>query len=123
MPERITLKPYDTFDMSTLVIHGDTVYTSHFGGMHDGDGNKLLSIEEQTIQTFRNLEKALKEIGLGLNNLLTVTVILRDISDFSRMHEAWKQVFSNEFPARTTITSDFVDDHCLIQIEGIAGIN
>jgi len=123
MPERITIKPYDTYDVATFVIHGDVVYIGHFGGSYDNAGNKLLTVEEQTIQTFRNLEKALKEIHLDLHSLLKVTVILRDISDFDGMHAAWKQVFSKEYPARTTITSDFVDAHCRIQIEGIASMS
>jgi len=123
MPERITIKPYDTYDVATFVVHNDVVYIGHFGGSYDDAGNKLLTVEEQTIQTFRNLERALKEIHLDLQDLLKITVILRDISDFDGMHTAWKQVFSNSkgYPVRTTITSDFVDAHCRIQIEGIAG--
>jgi 2-iminobutanoate/2-iminopropanoate deaminase len=124
MTKRIAIKPYDTYDISTFVIHNDTVYIGHFGGSYDDHGNKLLSIEDQTIQTFRNLEKALLEIGLGLDSLLKVTVIVRDIADFNAMHEAWKKVFSSKvYPTRTTLTSNFVDDHCRIQIEGIAGLN
>ena len=119
--KRIILEPYDTFDLSTFVIHGDHVHIGHFGGMYD-DGRPLDTIEEQTIQTFRNLEKALNEIGLTLKNLLKITVILKDISDFQGMHNGWRQIFDSDYPVRTTITSDFVDDHCLIQIEGVAGI-
>lgn len=120
MPDRITIKPYDTYDISTFVIQGDTVYLSHFGGMYDDEGNKLIPAEKQTIQAFRNLEKALKEINLGLENLLQVTVILKDIADFDSMHRAWKQIFKKDFPVRTTITSKFVDDFCRVQIDGIA---
>ena len=120
MPKRIVIKPYETYDISTFVIHNETVYIGHFGGSYDDNGNKLLTAEEQTIQTFRNLERALQEINLGLRDLLKVTVILRDIADFNAMHESWKKVFSENYPARTTITSNFVDDHCRIQIEGIA---
>src|SRR6266540_6366369 len=111
MPKRITIKPYDSYNVATFVIHDDVIYIGHFGGSYDGAGNKLLTVEEQTIQTFRNLEKALQEIHLGLPNLLKVTVILRDISDFDGMHAAWKHVFSSSegYPVRTTITSDFVD--------------
>ncbi len=122
MLKRIVLKPYDTYDISTFVIHGETVYIGHFSGSYDDHGNKLLTIEEQTIQVFKNLERALREINLGLNDLLKVTVILRDIADFNAMHAGWKQVFSDTYPVRTTITSSFVDDHCRIQIDGIAGL-
>ena len=63
MSNRITIKPYDAYHVSTFVIQGDIVYIGHFGGSYDDEGNKLLSVGEQTIQTFRNLEKALKNIG------------------------------------------------------------
>lgn len=123
MPKKITIKPYDTYNISTFAIQGDIVYIGHFGGSYDEEGNKLLSAEEQTLQAFRNLEKALKEIDLQLDNLLKVTVILKDISDFDAMHKAWKQIFTKEYPTRTTITSNFVDDFCRVQIEGVASLN
>ena len=120
--KNITLTPYDTFDLSTFVIHGNLVHIGHFGGMFDDDGEPLTTIEEQTVQTFHNLGRALREINLSLRNLLKVTVILKDISNFQGMHSAWKQVFSSNYPVRTTITSGFVDENCLIQIDGVAGI-
>ncbi len=120
MPKRVTLKSYDTFDISTFVLQGDTVYISHFGESFDDAGNKLIGVEEQALQAFKNLETALKEINLSLRNLMKVTVILRDIADFDQMHDVWKKVFEGGYPVRTTITSDFVDAHCRIQLEGIA---
>ena len=47
MPERITLKPYDRYDASTFVIHGQTVHIGHFGGSWDDQGQKLISVEDQ----------------------------------------------------------------------------
>lgn len=121
--KRITIEPYDTFDISTFVIHGDHVHIGHFGGMYDDEGQPLHTIEEQTVQTFRNLDRALSEINLSLRSLIKITVILKKIADFQGMHNGWKQVFSSNYPVRTTITSDFVDEQCLIQIEGVAGID
>jgi len=46
MTNRITLKPYDTYDVATFVIHGDAVYIGHFGGSYDEAGNKLLTVED-----------------------------------------------------------------------------
>ena len=90
--------------------------------MFDDQGRKLHTIQEQTVQTFRNLERALAEIDLLLDDLLKVTVTLKNISDFQGMHEGWKQVFSADYPTRMTVTSDFIDEECLIQIDGVAGI-
>ena len=123
MSKKIALKPYDSWDISTFAVQGDTVHISHFGGSFDNSGKKIFTIEEQTMQAFKNLEKALKQIDLGLHNLLKVTVILKNIKDFNKMHEVWKQIFQVNYPTRTTITSDFVDDHCLIQIDGVAESN
>jgi len=122
MTKRIVLEPYDSYGLSTFVVHGDTIYISHFGGMFDDNGGKLHTIEAQTLQTFKNLEKALGEINLSLKNLLKVTVILKNIADFHGMHRSWQQVLQSDYPVRTTITSDFIDDHCLIQIEAEAGL-
>jgi enamine deaminase RidA (YjgF/YER057c/UK114 family) len=70
------------------MIHGDLFHIGHFGGIFDVDGEFLTSIEEQTLQTFHNLGRALHEINLSPRNLLKVTVILRDICDFQGMHNA-----------------------------------
>lgn len=119
--KRIIVPPYDNYGVATFVVSDQTVYISHFGGSSDEKGEKLITIEEQTMQTFSNLEKALKTIDLDFGNLAKVTVILKKISDFQNMHEIWLKVFRNgEYPARTTITSDFVDAHCLIQIDATA---
>ncbi|MCJ7701101.1 MAG: RidA family protein [Anaerolineales bacterium] len=120
--KRIVIAPYDSYGISTFVIHGDTVHIGHFGGMMDENGQNITGIEAQTLQTFKNLEDALAKINLSLDNLLKVTIILGDISDFHGMHAAWMQVFQSGAPTRTTITSDFIDEHCLIQIEGAAGL-
>lgn len=123
MTKRIIIEPYDTYDLSTFVIHGDTVYIGHFGGMYDVQGNKQLTIEDQAFQTFMNLKAALGKINLDLKDMLKVTVILKDIADFHGMHRVWTQVFEGGYPVRTTITSEFLDEDCLIQIEGIAGFD
>lgn len=121
MIKRITLEPYDTYDISTFTIFNGIVEIGHFGGVNDDDGQLLETVEEQTIQTFKNLEKALKQIGLGLDSLLKVTVILKNIDDFKGMHRGWVKSFKDSgYPVRTTITSDFVNDKCLIQIDAVA---
>lgn len=120
MVKRVVLPPYDSFELSTFVVCGKTVYIGHFGGIFNKNGKVLETVEEQTEQCLMNIEQNLKTIGLGLKNLVKVTVILKDINDFSKMHDVWKKFFVNEYPVRTTITSNFVDDNCLIQMDGIA---
>ena len=121
MIKRIVIPPYDGYNVSTFIINNDTVYIGHFGGSKNLNDEILSTIEEQMAQTLENLNKALMKINLGLEDVVKLTVILRNIKDFSKMHNVWEKYFIKDFyPIRTTITSDFVDDYCLVQIEGIA---
>ncbi|MBC2581408.1 RidA family protein [Clostridium sp. DJ247] len=124
MIKRIVTPPYDKYGLSTFVINNDTVYIGHFGGSFDENGKLFTTIEEQMKQTLKNLENALKEINLSLENVVKLTVILKNIDDFQKMHSVWVKHFNKDnYPVRTCITSDFVDEYCLIQIEGIACYN
>jgi 2-iminobutanoate/2-iminopropanoate deaminase len=119
--KRVVIPPYDGYELSTFVINNDTVYMGHFGGVVDKDGNLLTTIEQQMEQTLMNLSESLEKIDLTLKNIVKLTVILRDIKDFHNMHSIWTKYFDKDnYPVRTVITSDFVSENCLVQIEGIA---
>ena len=121
MIERICVGSYSDYQIATFTICNDLVEISHFGGSRDSSGNKLTTIEAQFVQSFTNLESALAEINLTLKHLMKVNVILKHIQDFQVMHKAWCRVFPDgHYPARTTITSDFIDEACLVQIDGTA---
>ncbi|MGM0405597.1 MAG: RidA family protein [Thermoplasmatota archaeon] len=121
MIKRTVIPPYDGYELSTFVTHDDVVYIGHIGGVNDEDGNVLSTTKEQMEQTLKNLEEFLGDIDLDLNNVVKLTVILKDIDDFRDLHEVWKKYFSEgEYPVRTVITSDFVNDNILVQVEGIA---
>ena len=112
--ERIVIPPYDQYDLSTFVIDNNTVYIGHLGA---GGSN----FKEQMENLFIKFNKYLKEINLGLGNVAKLTVILKDIGDFKKMHEIWCEYFNEDnYPVRVVVTSDFVNPNCLVQIEGIA---
>lgn len=121
MIERVVIPPYDEYDLSTFTISNGIVQIGHFGGYVDNEGEVLKSFAEQFDQTLKNLERALNKIELNLNNVLKLTVILRDIEDFHTMHQVWKEHFNEgSFPVRAVITSEFVEDDILVQVEGSA---
>lgn len=121
MIKRVVVPPYDKYDLSTFVVNNETLYIGHFGGYCDDNGELLSTIEEQMEQTLKNLEKSLKEIDLGLQNIVKLTVILKNIKDFHGMHSVWTRYFSKDnYPVRTVITSEFVSENCLVQVEGVA---
>lgn len=122
--ERIVVPPYDEYDLSTLVVNGDDVYIGHFGGTRDASGELLESVEAQLHRTLDNLEAALREVDLDLGNVAKLRVMLADIDDFREMHGVWRARFApGEYPARTVVTSDFVSDEILVQVEGVACID
>lgn len=121
MFERVVIPPYDEYDLSTFIIKDELVQIGHFGGYINEDGEELESFTEQFEQTLKNLDNALKQIDLDLNHVLKLRVILKDINDFDKMHKVWEKYFSECcYPVRTVITSEFVNDNILVQVEGTA---
>ncbi|MFN2124774.1 MAG: RidA family protein [Candidatus Promineifilaceae bacterium] len=105
---------------SSCTTAGGFIFTSHIGGFTNDQGCVLEGVAAQTVQCFNNLEQILAAAGATLNDVLKVTVYLRDPRDFEEMREVYRGVFSNGYPARMTATSRFVDPRCRIQIEAIA---
>ncbi len=121
MIKRTVIPPYDQYELSTFVTHDDVVYIGHIGGVTDEEGNLLSTTREQMDQTLKNLNGFLNEIELSLKNVVKLTMILKNIDDFKEMHKVWKEYFSKrEYPVRTVITSEFVNDNILVQVEGVA---
>ncbi|MDF1512892.1 MAG: RidA family protein [Anaerolineae bacterium] len=119
--ERIDLNdPALGFTFSTCVIAGNFIYTSHQAGMTDELGNKLESIQAQTAQCFKNLERVLVTAGATLDDIVKITVYVKDIRDFAKMREVYRQHFPHGYPARMTATSDFIDEDCLVMLDVVA---
>lgn len=66
---------------------------------HAVEGN----IGAQTAQCFRNLFTVLAESGLTPDDVVSCSVYLTDMNDFSAMNVVYECQFSKLFPARTTI--------------------
>jgi 2-iminobutanoate/2-iminopropanoate deaminase len=119
---RIDLNPEKNWTFATCVVAGDFVFTAHTGGIVDDDSNLLTTVDAQTEQTFRNLEKTLAAAGATLDDVVKTTVYLKDIADFHEMREAYRRQFSPDtgYPARMTATTAFVSPDCLVLIEAVA---
>ena len=99
---------------SSAVVAGDTVYL----GLHRGFG---ASFAEQHENVFEHLRNTLAELGLTLANLVQVNVWLKDIQDLPEMERLFRNHFEeDQFPARMTATTEFIDADCLLMIEGVA---
>jgi 2-iminobutanoate/2-iminopropanoate deaminase len=96
------------------VVAGDYVFL----GLHRGFG---ASFAEQHEDAFEGLQKTLAELGLTLAHLVKVNVWLKDIQDLPEMERLFRNHFGkDQFPARMTSTTEFIDADCLLMIEGVA---
>ncbi len=64
------------------------------------------SFDEQARQTFENLAAVAEAAGASLADAVKVGVYLRDMANFPRMNELYRQWFNADLPARTTVQSD-----------------
>jgi len=79
-------------------------------------------IEEQTRQVCRNIAWVLAEYNLSLKNVIKTTVYLKNMSDFNKMNNIYKDYFILK-PARSTVEVSNLPKNALIEIEVIAKTN
>ena len=77
-------------------------------------------IKEQTRRVLENIKAILESIGGSLNNVVKTTVFMVDLSEFSEMNEVYKEYFSGNFPARSTVQVSALPKNVKIEIEVVA---
>lgn len=77
-------------------------------------------VQTETRRTFANMKAILEAAGSSLDKVVKCNVYLRDIKDFAAMNEVYKTMFSQPFPARTTIQAGALPGNIAVEIECIA---
>lgn len=92
------------------------------GIITDIDGKVLeYDITVQTEWVLKNMSVVLEEAGLTLENLVDVTVFLKDMNDFKAYNEVYKKHFSfQDPPARTTVQAADLPGRNYIEIKAMA---
>ncbi len=108
---------------SQAVVHNGLVYVSGQLPVKAGTGEKVTGpIEEQTLQTLKNVEEILKSSGSGLNKVLKVTVYVSDISLWDKVNKVYADYFGEFRPARAVVPTRNLHHGFLIEIEAVAYI-
>jgi 2-aminomuconate deaminase len=92
-------------------------------GVEEKDGKFVLDIKEQTRAVIENIQNILKEAGLGLENLVDLTVFLVDMKDYAEFNQVYNEYFKDpsKGPARTTIAvHQLPNPRLLIEIKSVA---
>lgn len=64
---------------------------------------ELGDIRSETRRTLENIRAILEAAGSSMRDVIRVGVFLADVKDFDAMNEVYRQFFSENPPARTTV--------------------
>lgn len=107
---------------SRAVKVGSRIYVT--GTTATGENSQVVGIGDayaQTVQTIRNIEKALQALGAGLENVVRTRMFVTDISRWEEYGRAHGEFFGSVMPATTMVeVSRLIDAEMLIEIEADA---
>lgn len=70
--------------------------------------------------TLGNIKIAVENAGISIENIIKITVYLKDMNHFSEMNEVYKKYFPQNPPARTCIEVSDLPAGVPIEIDAIA---
>jgi 2-iminobutanoate/2-iminopropanoate deaminase len=106
---------------SQAIKVGNTLYVSGQVGIDPATGKVVEGgIKAQTRQILENLKHILAEAGMGLENVVKVTVFITRPEDFRPMNEVYAEYFREKPPARSLAVAKMASEQFLIELDAIA---
>ena len=88
--------------LAQAIRYGNMLFLSGQGSLDPSTGEVVPGdIEAQTRQTLDNLMIILGDAGATSKNIVNMRVILRDVADFPRFNETFREYFAGEKVTRT----------------------
>ncbi len=119
--ERKLISSGSTFEKeiaySRAVVQGDWIFVSGTTGFDYATMTIPEGIEQQAEQCLRNIEWALQQAGSSLRDVVRVTYVLPDGSEFARCWPVLRKYFGEVRPAATMISAHLLDPRMHIEIE------
>jgi enamine deaminase RidA (YjgF/YER057c/UK114 family) len=119
--ERLLISSGSTFERdiaySRAVVHGDWIFVSGTTGFDYGTMTIPEGIQAQAEQCLKNIETALHQAGSGLQDVVRVTYIVPDASEFPECWPVLRKYFGDVRPAATMISAAMMDPRMRIEIE------
>ncbi|WP_104668641.1 RidA family protein [Ensifer adhaerens] len=114
--------PYAPFLISQAIEANGLVFVS--GQVAIGDDGRIIApgdFDRQADQAFRNIDRALKAAGSGLDRIVKTTIFLRSIETAGRLVALRRQWLSAPYPAESMVeVPSLSSPEALIEIEAIA---
>lgn len=106
--------------MSKMVRAGNLLFLA---GQTSSGQPQARSIEEQCLEAFRRIDTMLEQAHSDKRHLLSVTIYLKDMSDFDRMNAVWQQwVDPDDLPARCTVQATLGLPDLLVEFSVTAAV-
>ncbi len=102
---------------SRAVVQGDWIFVSGTTGFDYSTMSISPAVEAQAKQCLENISQALQKAGASLADVVRVTYILPNGSDFERCWPVLREYFGDVRPAATMISAQLLDPRMLIEIE------
>ncbi|QDA31230.1 RidA family protein [Thermococcus indicus] len=97
-----------------LFVSGQIPINPETGELVDGD------IEEQARVAIENLLAVVEAAGGSAENVVKVTVYIRNMGDYARFNEVYNRYFSSSKPARAVVEVSNLPKGVAVEIEAIA---
>ncbi|MDA1080952.1 MAG: RidA family protein [Gemmatimonadetes bacterium] len=109
---------------SPALVHGRLAYVSgQLPTVPGQSGHTIGTIEEQTEQCLRNVERVLHAAGSSLDRVIQMTVYIADGDMWGRVNATYAKVMGEHRPARAVVPVKVLHFGYQIEIQAIAAVD
>ena len=116
----------NTENAPSLGPYSQTVAFSHYNNLSaqlpiDPKSGKLVAggVKEQAEQCFKNIKAIVDSIDHIMNDVVRITVFVKNIKDMDAVDEVYKTFFTSYVPTRTVVAVSALPMDALVQIEAL----
>ena len=96
------------------------VFTSGVIPVNPATGVIPEGVEAQATQAFTNLTNLVEASGAAMSQVVKTTVFIKEMNDFGKINEIYKNYFKEPFPARSCVEVARLPKDVLLEVEAIA---
>ena len=112
----VNVLPFSTMtEFGGLLFLSGVTATDLTTGKTDGDA------AGQAVTALNKIEAILKDAGRSLDDVLKVTVYLKDMGTFGEVNAVYRSAFNAPYPARTCVEVAALPMGALVEIDVICG--
>ncbi|MCP9760315.1 reactive intermediate/imine deaminase [Aquitalea sp. S1-19] len=107
-------------------LYSQTVAFSHYNNLSaqlpvDPKTGKLVAggVKEQAGQCFTNIKAVVESIDHAMDDIVRITIFLKNISDLDAVNEVYASFFSGYMPTLTTVAVSALPMDALVQVEAL----